>query len=125
MSGAPVAFGARIAPADDSVVIKATDAVSVGLGSPPAFPVRNQKSIGFSMLSPPRQSRVGGPGRVWQSEFRVLGFRCHVELDAETVLFDYVSITCRLRLVYVSFTCFTAEYPQIYLLKKFAYVQFL
>ena len=53
------------------------------------------------------------------------GYRCHVELDAETVRFDYVSITCRLRLVYVSFTCFTAENPLIYLLKKFAYAQFL
>ena len=62
---------------------------------------------------------------VFGSQFSVLGFRCHVELDAETVRFDYVSITCRLRIVYVSFTCFTAEYLQIYLLKKFAYVQFL
>ena len=45
------------------------------------------------------------------------GFRCHVELDAETVRFDYVSITCRLRLVYVSFTCFTAECQLIYLFR--------
>ncbi len=41
---------------------QATDAVSVGLGSPPAFPVRNQKSIGFSMLSPkPHAELLGTP----------------------------------------------------------------
>ncbi len=51
------------------------------------------------------------------SRFSVLGFRCHVELDAETVRFDFVSITCRLRLVYVSFTCFTAECQLIYLFR--------
>ena len=45
------------------------------------------------------------------------GYRCHVELDAETVRFDYVSITCRLRLVYVLFTCFTAENTLIYLFR--------
>ncbi len=57
-----VAFGNRVAKADDVVVIKATDAVSVGLGSPPAFPVRNQKSIGFSMLSPkPHAELFGAP----------------------------------------------------------------
>ena len=106
-------------------------------------------------LSPPRQSRVGGPemardwfgivsglarerlGEVGESK-RVSktglsvfggetarnavstsdhGYRCHVELEAETVRFDYVSITCRLRVDYVSFTCFTAEYPLIYLFR--------
>ena len=37
-------------------------AISVGLGSPPAFPVRNQKSIGFSMLSPkPHAELLGSP----------------------------------------------------------------
>ena len=43
--------------------------------------------------------------------------KSHVELDMETVRFDYVSITCRLRLVYVSFTCFTAECQLIYLFR--------
>ena len=58
-----VAFGNRVAMVDTATLNRrATDAVSVGLGSPPAFPVRNQKSIGFSMLSPkPHAELFGAP----------------------------------------------------------------
>ena len=54
-----LAFGPRIAMVDTATLNRrATDAVSVGLGSPPAFPVRNQKSIGFSMLFPKTSCRA-------------------------------------------------------------------
>ena len=55
------AFGPRIAMVDTATLNRrATETVSVGLGSPPAFPVRNQKSIGFSMLSPKPHAELLG-----------------------------------------------------------------